>query len=93
MTFEKAIAALQIDLLAAEERNEALKLVLGESIRMRAALRYYADPKNWLDDVPMLNTFAYADEGHTAREALRLNDYIGVATMAPAKPEEGMNAG
>lgn len=85
MTFEQAVAVVRTHQLVQEQTQEAITALLSDVVRYRQALRYYADPQNWLDAAPMLGDFAVNDEGHTARVALRLVDYVG----EPLIPEEG----
>jgi hypothetical protein len=89
MTFEQAITTLRTHQLAQEQVADAHTLLLNEVIRYRQALRYYAEPKNWLDGSPMLNSFAVNDEGLTARIALRLVDFVGEPLVEVPNTEEG----
>jgi hypothetical protein len=94
-TLDRAAATLRARQLHMEEENEALETVLRELFRQRDALRFYADKANYLDGVPMMKDdrglMVTDDEGHTAREALRLNDYYG-QPFTRALQEEGNHA-
>lgn len=77
MTPTHAMGLLKLRQLAMDEEKEALRVVLNENARYRQALQFYAAPANYLDDAPMAPGFEVPDQGLTAREALRLIDYVG----------------
>lgn len=70
--------------------------MLRETLRMRKALDFYADPSNYIDGVPMLkddqDLLTVPDEGRIASSALGRIDLVGeplIVLAAAIPPEEG----
>ena len=75
----ESIATLQLRVAAQADESEALIQLIEESLRMRRALKFYANRDNWFDGVPMLKhpedrLSTVEDDGRIARYALRLDD-------------------
>ena len=77
-----------------KEEDEALTLLLKAALRMRAALKFYASPDNYIDGVPMIGDvesgmLEHPDNGLMARKALRLDDYVTGNPIVRRLLEEG----
>ena len=97
MTFETAVAAVRTAQLARVAEDEAITILLREAIRYRKALEFYAETANYLDSAPMLaspedNLLTFADDGFTARRALRKDDYVIIGPVVRGKEEGNSNA-
>jgi hypothetical protein len=71
------VSTIRTAQLAQEVTSEALEQLLKDVVRYRRALQFYAAEKNYLDGAPQIERQGQLipDDGWTAQDALRLNDY------------------
>lgn len=82
MDLTEAIGILRLKQINLKLEDEALTTLIRESLIMKKALEFYADPNNYLDDIPMLtnpdtNLLEINDNGYMAQVGLHLIDIAG----------------
>lgn len=88
MTFDQAVATVRARQLLTEDVEHVVSVLMAEGLRYQKALRFYANEKNYLDGAALLENpldglLTEEDAGHTAREALRVNDHYGAIILRP----------
>jgi hypothetical protein len=85
MDVAEAVGILRLRQINLKLEDEALTTLIRETLTMKKALEFYADPNNYLDNVPMLtnpdsNLLEVNDNGYMAQVGLHLIDIAGSPT-------------